>query len=361
MKNSDRFWNIIDNADSFSVRGYSDEQEFGWASKVNQAFAIELYIKAIMEYEKENVEKGHNLKTLFKHLKNKTQDTIYDYWRKLAGENIPDNEQSKLYFEDNLYACCNVFEKFRYVHEWAGQKTEFDRYSQWIDKNDIKTKKMLTAFGEDIAKLFKNNVALETSWNNDQWEKLSIFSPNHEFGRSHIYDSFLSEFEKAIKQYIKQNVIPNLPQRSYDIKMSSVVTTTIKRADGSIKTESKQVVVPMNIVYTIKVDVEKLTSSAKRNIKEEFDVDIEFEFVRYEYLRQRFVELSKKYDVKIEEVLGIFIPATNNLPPIIIVGYDENNPIECIRIYHFQLYSAMDYFEVLKELGDDFLRVLSIF
>lgn len=117
MINSDRFWNIIDNADSFSIRVKEDKPEFGWANKVNLAFAVELYLKAIMEFEKQEIERGHNLKTLFKHLGNKTQDAIYSIWRTSSGENIPNNKQIKEWFFDNLYACCNVFERFRYVHE----------------------------------------------------------------------------------------------------------------------------------------------------------------------------------------------------------------------------------------------------
>ena len=212
MENSDKFWKIIDNADSFSKRAISSELEFGWAKQVNLAFAVELYLKSIMEYEKGEIEHGHNLKTLFKHLNNKTQNLVYNNWRTLSGINIPDNKQIKDWFWDNLFACCNVFKRFRYVHEWAGC-----------------------------------NTSLETSWDNEQFSQLSIFSTNHEFGKWQVYESFLKEFENAIKKHIRENIIPKLPRRSHNIEMAIEFNVKITRANGSTKIESNKVVVPMNI------------------------------------------------------------------------------------------------------------------
>ncbi len=212
MQNSDKFWNIIDNADSFSVRGNFEKNEFGWAAQVNQAFAVELYLKSIMEFEKGEIEQGHNLKTLFKHLDNKTQDAIYNNWRTLSGENIPNNKQIKTWFKDNLYACCNTFMDFRYI---------FERDS--------------------------NRVSLETSWDIDQFNQLSIFSTKHEFGRLQVYSSFLKEFKNAVKKYIRESVVPKLPPRSYNIMMSMNISIEIERPDTSIKTEHDKVVLPINI------------------------------------------------------------------------------------------------------------------
>jgi|GEM_PF-2274846 len=210
---SDKFFNIIDNADSFSKRTNSTELEFGWAQQVNLAFAVELYLKSIMEFEKGEIEQGHNLKTLFRHLDNKTQDAIYHNWRTLSGTNIPDNKQIKKWFKDNIYACCNTFERFRYVHEWAGCKT-----------------------------------SLETSWDAEQFNQLSLFSANREFGTLQVYDGFLKEFENATKRHIRENIIPKLPRRSHDVDVSFNMSVTITRADGSTKTEDNKVVTALNII-----------------------------------------------------------------------------------------------------------------
>lgn len=209
MENSDKFWKIINNADSFSTRAIPAKIEFGWASQVNLAFAVELYLKSIMHFEKDEIEYGHNLKTLFKHLNNKTQNTIYQNWRTLSGTNIPENKQIKDWFWDNVYACCNVFERFRYVHEWAS-----------------------------------NNTSLEASWDNSQFNQLSIFSGIREFGKLQTYESFLNEFENAIKKHIRENVIPKLPPRSYDIEIAVENVVTLTR-DGATKTERNKVVVPL--------------------------------------------------------------------------------------------------------------------
>ena len=212
MDNSDKFWKIIDNADSFSARTNNKEIEFGWAKQVNLAFAVELFLKSIMEYESGKIKYGHNLKTLFEHIDTKSQEIIYDNWRKLSGTNIPNNNQIKGWFWDNIFACANIFERFRYVHEWASGKTD-----------------------------------LEASWNDEQYNQLSIFSESRDFGKLQTYGSFLKEFENAIKKYIRENVIPKLPRRSHDIEIACENVVTITRADGSTKTERNKVVVPLNI------------------------------------------------------------------------------------------------------------------
>ena len=214
MTDSNRFWNIIDNADSFSIRAITDKPEFGWGAQVNLAFAVELYIKAIMEFENKEIKRGHNLKTLFNHLSNRTQEAIYNNWRTLSGENIPDNIQTKEWFRDNLYACCNIFERFRYVHEWA------------------------SSYG---------NTNLESSWDNNQWGQLSIFSTSRELGKLQVYDGFLKEFERAVKEHLKNVVIPQVPMRSHDIMMTTTLTATITRPDGSTKTEHNKAVTSMSI------------------------------------------------------------------------------------------------------------------
>lgn len=219
MNNSDKFWNIIDNADSFSVRVKSNNTDFGWAGMVNLAFAVELYLKAIIVAETNNLDKikTHNLKALFtKNLGNKTQSTIINYWIKLAGTNISNNQETKVWFLDNLYACCNVFEKFRYAHELEH-----------------------TTYG----------TRLDSSWDDDQFKQLSVFSNSREFGKFPVYDNFLNEFESAIKQYIREQVIPKVQSRSNDMMTNATITSTITRTDGSTHTENHQVIAPMNVYY----------------------------------------------------------------------------------------------------------------
>jgi hypothetical protein len=214
VNNSDRFWSIIDNADSFSVRTNSDKIEFGWAQQVNLAFAVELYLKAIMEAEKQEIKRGHNLKTLFNFLDNKTREAIYNHWRKLAGENMPDNKKIKDWFKDNIFASSNIFLRFRYIHEWI----------------------------EDSCR-----TSVEASWDSDQWRQLSICSGEREFGRLPVYDNFLKEFESAVKNYLRESVIPKVPRRTHDVTMVFEINSTITRADGSTKTETQKVVIPMNL------------------------------------------------------------------------------------------------------------------
>ena len=210
--NSDRFWNIIDNADSFSRRTNFVEPEFGWAQQVNLAFAVELYLKAIIEVEKGELVRGHNIKTLFNALDNKTKDAIYHNWRALSGSDIPDNKTIKKWFSDNIYACCKTFERFRYVHEWAGSNTN-----------------------------------MAASWDAEQFNQLSIFSASRQLGELQVYDGFMKEFENAIKQYIQENIIPKLPQ-SHDIDIALDAAVTIIRPDGSTKTEHNKSVIAFNLM-----------------------------------------------------------------------------------------------------------------
>jgi len=214
MTNGDRFWSIIDNADSFSVRTNADKIEFGWAQQVNLAFATELYLKAIMEAEKKEIKHGHNIKTLFNFLDNKTQDAVFNHWRKVAGENIPDSKMVREGFKDNLFACSKVFERFRYIHERADTSCR---------------------------------TSMESGWDIDQWRQLSICSGERDLGRLPVYDNFLKEFELAIKNYLKESVIPKVPSRTHDILIATEISTTITRADGSTKTEKQKVVIPMDL------------------------------------------------------------------------------------------------------------------
>ena len=193
-KYSDIFWMIIDNADSFSKRTNVDKPEFGWAKQVNLSLAIELYIKAIMNAEGKEIKHGHNLRALFRYLDNKTQHSIFQNWRALAGENIPNDKETKTWFNDSLYGCSKIFDRFRYVHEWAG-----------------------------------SNVSLQSSWDNDQFRKLHPASAEREIGTPQVSDSFLKQFENAIKKYIKENVIPTLPPRSYDFQIACQITIEMSR------------------------------------------------------------------------------------------------------------------------------------
>lgn len=57
----------------------------------------------------------------------------------------------------------------------------------------------------------------------------------------------MKEFEKAVKRYIRDIIIPNLPKASYDLILSTTMTMEITRADGSHKIEQDNAVIPMNV------------------------------------------------------------------------------------------------------------------
>lgn len=87
---------------------------------VNRAFACELYLKGIAAATNIKIINKHQLDSLFNHLKEADKNKIFYIWLDKAGENIFDCEYTRKMFNDNLLSISDVFERFRYTHEWAG-------------------------------------------------------------------------------------------------------------------------------------------------------------------------------------------------------------------------------------------------
>lgn len=87
---------------------------------VNRAFACELYLKLIATATNIKAKNKHQLEYLFNHLKIEDKNKIFDIWLEMAGENLFDCEYTRRMFQDNLLSISDVFERFRYTHEWVG-------------------------------------------------------------------------------------------------------------------------------------------------------------------------------------------------------------------------------------------------
>lgn len=87
---------------------------------VNRAFACELYLKAIAIATDTKVVNKHQLDLLFNQLKIEDKNKIFHIWLTKVGENLVDCEYTRKMFDDNLLSISDVFERFRYTHEWVG-------------------------------------------------------------------------------------------------------------------------------------------------------------------------------------------------------------------------------------------------
>ena len=132
----------------------------------NRAFACELYIKATLYLTKNVLPRGHKLDKLFSNLNKEDKKGMYDIWRTIAGENMPDCDYAKKMFYDNLEANSNVFTRFRYVHEWAGK-----------------------------------TISLESSFVEEQMHLHGLTIKNFKTPTIPIYDGFLDQLAKSIKKY----------------------------------------------------------------------------------------------------------------------------------------------------------------
>ncbi|WDA53743.1 MAG: hypothetical protein PPFGHCPK_00157 [Spiroplasma endosymbiont of Drosophila atripex] len=143
----------------------------------NRAFACELYLKATLYLTKGDIPKKHKLNELFEKLKEKDRNEIYNIWRKIDGQNIENCSYARDMFCDNLEANSDVFTRFRYVHEWAG-----------------------------------STISLQSSFVEKQMH-LHSFSTSRSFGSLEVYDGFLDQFAKSIKQY--NNELTKILKRSW--------------------------------------------------------------------------------------------------------------------------------------------------
>ena len=144
---------------------------------VNSAFACELYLKATLFLNKNEIPQKHKLDDLFLELDQEDKKGIYDIWRTIEEQNIPDCEYAQDMFFDNLKAISNVFVRFRYVHEWA-----------------------------------ENSISLEYSFTIEQFE----YFYSRPFGSPEVYEGFLDQLAKSIRKY-NDNVI--LPIIGYSIHL----------------------------------------------------------------------------------------------------------------------------------------------
>jgi len=90
---------------------------------------------------------------------------------------------------------------------------------------------------------------------------------------------------------------------------------------------------------------------AKCVMKASFDVDLAVEFVDAENFQQRKTKLVEQYDRNVDNVLSLFMPAKENLPPIILVQYN-NIDWSYIDYFYHELQHAFDYYEALPQLGE---------
>jgi hypothetical protein len=87
---------------------------------VNRAFACELYLKGIAIATDTKVINKHQLDLLFNQLKIEYKNKIFHIWLNRADENLIDCEYTRKMFDDNLLSISDIFERFRYSHEWVG-------------------------------------------------------------------------------------------------------------------------------------------------------------------------------------------------------------------------------------------------
>ena len=92
---------------------------------------------------------------------------------------------------------------------------------------------------------------------------------------------------------------------------------------------------------------------AKDAIKQRFGEEMGVELVTLGKLDKRKTELAKQYGKEIDnEFTGAFIPAMNGQTAYLLVGYSEDDELDLFEKYHHELQHAVDYFEVMKAIGE---------
>lgn len=80
---------------------------------VNASFACELYLKAILSVFNQ-LEEGHSLNTLFKHLPNKAKDKVNKLCKELSKQY---QVEESVLFKNHLKKMNDAFTKYRYIFE----------------------------------------------------------------------------------------------------------------------------------------------------------------------------------------------------------------------------------------------------
>ncbi len=138
----------------------------------NRTFACELYLKTTLYLTKNDLSREHKLDELFLKLDEKDQKQIYDIWQTIEGQDIEDCDYAKDMLDDNLVINSDAFCRFRYVHKWVGA-----------------------------------TISLESSFTEKQMHLHSLsYSNSKLFKGFSVYDGFLDQFAKSIKQYNNQLV-----------------------------------------------------------------------------------------------------------------------------------------------------------
>lgn len=101
---------------------------------------------------------------------------------------------------------------------------------------------------------------------------------------------------------------------------------------------------------------------AKDEMKRRFNVEIEVELIRNENVAQRKSELAKQYGKKTDGNLsGLFMPEANELPPIILVGYNDDDEFGLIDIFYHELQHAIDYYEAHANVEQEHLHYFTYY
>ena len=101
------------------------------------------------------------------------------------------------------------------------------------------------------------------------------------------------------------------------------------------------------------INLKQLENMDKERIKMEFGEEMEVEIIPLNKMPERKAEPAKKLDTEIpEDFDGLFAPPKNGHKAFLLVGYNEENKFDLYEKYHHELQHVVDYFEVMKALGE---------
>lgn len=127
---------------------------------VNKAFACEIYLKLILEYENKNLNelyKIRNVKTNDKHnlliLLNLIQLNIKEWIVSNITKNIPNYDINILILDEKVKCISNVFYDWRYIYEKESKSVDFVFLNLFCDLLDVYTKNLIYAsYNYDVDK-----------------------------------------------------------------------------------------------------------------------------------------------------------------------------------------------------------------
>lgn len=127
---------------------------------VNKAFACEIYLKLILEYENKNLNelyKIRNVKINDKHnlliLLNLIQLNIKEWIVSNITKNIPNYDINILILDEKVKCISNVFYDWRYIYEKESKSVDFVFLNLFCDLLDVYTKNLIYAsYNYDVDK-----------------------------------------------------------------------------------------------------------------------------------------------------------------------------------------------------------------